>query len=203
MIAARPTARSCSRSARPARSTPATGSFPAARSSRASRPREALARELHEELGIDIERARIPGSRASTPIRTAPCGCTSSASFEWKGEPHPREDQAIAWQRVGAPMVAPMLPANAPVLASLALPVEYAITDAGRYGIERHARRARAPAAAGAEAGADARAGLDAAQTGSASREQAIGARASLRLQGADEVAAFPAPTAFTSPRPS
>ena len=32
-------------------------------------------------------------------------------------------------------MVSPMLPANAPVLASLALPVEYAITDAARWGI--------------------------------------------------------------------
>jgi len=31
-------------------------------------------------------------------------------------------------------MVSPMLPANAPVLASLALPVEYAITDAARWG---------------------------------------------------------------------
>jgi 8-oxo-dGTP diphosphatase len=31
-------------------------------------------------------------------------------------------------------MVSPMLPANAPVLASLALPFEYAITDAARYG---------------------------------------------------------------------
>ena len=31
-------------------------------------------------------------------------------------------------------MLEPMLPANAPVLASLALPYEYAITDAARYG---------------------------------------------------------------------
>jgi 8-oxo-dGTP diphosphatase len=32
-------------------------------------------------------------------------------------------------------MAAPMLPANAPVLASLALPGEYAITSAGQYGV--------------------------------------------------------------------
>ena len=32
-------------------------------------------------------------------------------------------------------MAAPMLPANAPVLASLALPTEYAITDSASYGI--------------------------------------------------------------------
>jgi 8-oxo-dGTP diphosphatase len=34
-------------------------------------------------------------------------------------------------------MADPMLPANAPVLASLALPSEYAITDAARYGIAK------------------------------------------------------------------
>jgi 8-oxo-dGTP diphosphatase len=55
--------------------------------------------------------------------------------LDWIGEPHPREQQAIAWQRIDAPMAAPMLPANAPVLASLALPVEYAITDAARRGV--------------------------------------------------------------------
>ena len=32
-------------------------------------------------------------------------------------------------------MAAPMLPANAPVLASLAFPTEYAITNAAHYGI--------------------------------------------------------------------
>src|SRR5437588_583574 len=40
----------------------------------------------------------------------------------------------LAQQPQGAAMVAPMLPANAPVLASLALPDEYAITDAARLG---------------------------------------------------------------------
>jgi 8-oxo-dGTP diphosphatase len=35
---------------------------------------------------------------------------------------------------LAAPLAAPMLPANAPVLASLALPVEYAITNAAQFG---------------------------------------------------------------------
>jgi len=64
---------------------------------------------------------------------------------EWDGEPHPQEDQAIAWQALAAPLAAPMLPANAPVLASLALPVEYAITNAAQFGttqmLARLARR--------------------------------------------------------------
>ena len=94
---------------------------------------QALARELHEELGIDV--------RTSYPWITRefvyPHGHVRLNFFrvlEWSGEPHPREDQAIAWQAPQGPMASPMLPANAPVLASLALPHEYAITDAGRYG---------------------------------------------------------------------
>src|SRR5438132_6644303 len=93
----------------------------------------ALFRELHEELGI--------GVRASYPWVTRefiyPHGHVRLNFFrvlEWSGEPQPREDQVIAWQAMDGPMVAPMLPANAPVLASLALPAEYAITDASRRG---------------------------------------------------------------------
>ena len=94
----------------------------------------ALARELHEELGIDIGRA-YPWI---TRVFTYPHGTVRLNFFrvrEWKGDPHPREDQAISWQRSGAPMAAPMLPANAPVLASLALPTEYAVTNAVHYGV--------------------------------------------------------------------
>jgi 8-oxo-dGTP diphosphatase len=93
----------------------------------------ALARELQEELGIEVERA-YPWI---TRVFTYPHATVRLRFYRvshWKNEPHPREDQAIAWQRPGATMAAPMLPANAPVLASLALPWEYAITDAGRFG---------------------------------------------------------------------
>ena len=93
----------------------------------------ALSRELHEELGIDVERA-YPWI---TRVFTYPHATVRLHFFRvthWRGEPHPREDQAIAWQRPGRAMASPMLPANAPVLASLALPTEYAITDTSRWG---------------------------------------------------------------------
>ena len=93
----------------------------------------ALSRELHEELGIEVETA-YPWI---TRVFTYPHGTVRLRFFRvvsWKNQPHPREEQAIAWQRLGAAMVSPMLPANAPVLASLALPAEYAITDAARWG---------------------------------------------------------------------
>lgn len=95
---------------------------------------QALARELREELGIRIGES-FPWI---TRVFTYPHG-TVRLNFlrvrEWQGEPHPREEQALAWQAAGAPSVSPMLPANAPVLASLALPVEYAVTDATTRGI--------------------------------------------------------------------
>jgi 8-oxo-dGTP diphosphatase len=96
----------------------------------------ALARELQEELGIDVERS----DPWITRVFTYPHG-TVRLHFRrvraWRGEPHPREGQGIAWQRLDAPMLAPMLPANAPVLASLRMPAEYAVTDAARYGVGR------------------------------------------------------------------
>jgi 8-oxo-dGTP diphosphatase len=95
---------------------------------------QALARELHEELGIAVEHAYPWITREYV----YPHGHVRLSFFrvvQWKGEPHPREDQAIAWQARAGAMVAPMLPANAPVLAALALPHEYAITDATRIGI--------------------------------------------------------------------
>jgi 8-oxo-dGTP diphosphatase len=94
----------------------------------------ALARELHEELGIDVERAYPWITREYV----YPHGHVRLNFFRvtsWRGEPHAREDQAIAWQAPGAASVQPMLPANAPVLASLALPFEYAVTAAAQYGI--------------------------------------------------------------------
>ena len=96
----------------------------------------ALARELHEELGIDVRRA-YPWLTRVFAYPHATVRLNFFRVTEWDGEPHPKEDQAIAWQALAAPLAAPMLPANAPVLASLALPVEYAITNAAQFGTTR------------------------------------------------------------------
>jgi 8-oxo-dGTP diphosphatase len=108
--------------------------FPGGKAEPGEPPVQALARELHEELGIDVETVYPWITRVFTyPHATVRLNFFRVLS--WHGEPHPREDQAIAWQQPGARMAAPMLPANAPVLASLALPYEYAVTDAARWGI--------------------------------------------------------------------
>jgi 8-oxo-dGTP diphosphatase len=94
----------------------------------------ALARELHEELGIEVRRA-YPWLTRVHAYEHATVRLNFFRVAEWQGDPHPKEEQAIRWQRLGEPMAEPMLPANAPVLAALALPLEYAITDAQRYGV--------------------------------------------------------------------
>ncbi len=100
----------------------------------------ALARELREELGIEVRRASPWLTRVFTYAHA-----TVRLSFyrvtEWAGEPHPREGQTLAWQRFDAPLLEPMLPANAPILASLALPAEYAVSAVHSLGEAEFLRR--------------------------------------------------------------
>ena len=96
----------------------------------------ALARELHEELGIEV-RTAYPWITRRHVYEHATVLLKFFRVTDWVGDPHPREKQSILWQRIGDPIAEPMLPANAPVLASLALPREYAVTDAGNLGFEQ------------------------------------------------------------------
>ena len=94
-----------------------------------------MVRELREELGIEVREATPWITRVYTYTHA-----TVRLHFfrvtAWEGEPRPLEDQAIEWQRVVAPDVTPMLPANAPVLAALALPDVMVVSNAAAHGIE-------------------------------------------------------------------
>ena len=96
---------------------------------------EALKREIREELGIEIERAYPWITRVFT-YPHAKVRLHFYRVTAWRGEPHALEHQALAWQRPDAIELAPLLPANGPVLRSLQLPAEYAITRAGELGVE-------------------------------------------------------------------
>jgi 8-oxo-dGTP diphosphatase len=93
----------------------------------------ALARELHEELGIEVVRA-CPWITRDYDYEHAAVRLHFFRVLEWRGELHGRENQSFAWQCIGALNVAPMLPANAPVLRALALPHVYGITNAAELG---------------------------------------------------------------------
>jgi len=109
--------------------------FPGGKVEPGERALEALARELDEELGLEVERAYPWITRRYTyPHATVNLRFFRVVAF--RGEPHPREGQQFAWQRSGAVDVAPLLPANGPILAALALPVVYALTNAGDLGTE-------------------------------------------------------------------
>jgi 8-oxo-dGTP diphosphatase len=81
----------------------------------------ALARELREELGIDIDMAActrwhtLEHDYPHAYVRLHFCKVTA-----WRGEPHGCEGQALAWQTLPA-TVAPLLPATLPVLEWLAM----------------------------------------------------------------------------------
>jgi len=97
---------------------------------------EALRRELNEELGIDLVQA-YPWITRVYVYPHATVRLHFNRVRKWRGEPRPHEEQALAWQRCDALSVAPMLPANAPVLKALSLPIVYAITHAWETGVER------------------------------------------------------------------
>ena len=97
--------------------------------------RAALVRELREELGIEVREAS-PWITRVYAYTHATVRLHFFRVSRWEGEPQPLEDQDIRWQRVGSPDVAPMLPANAPVLAALALPAVMVVSNAAALGID-------------------------------------------------------------------
>lgn len=100
----------------------------------------ALVRELREELGISV----MSACPWVTRIFTYPHAAVRLNFFRvkaWHGELHPHEGQELSWQFASNPTVAPLLPANAPILRALQLPDLYAISNAAGMGCEEFMRR--------------------------------------------------------------
>jgi 8-oxo-dGTP diphosphatase len=88
---------------------------------------DALRRELHEELGIEIG--------AIEPLIGIPWDFATKSIFldvyrvlDFKGEPRGCEGQALAWHRVEELADITMPPPDRPVVTALRLPSHYAIT---------------------------------------------------------------------------
>ena len=107
--------------------------FPGGKVERGEPVRDALRREIREELGVEVERA-YPWITRVFVYPHATVRLHFHRVYAWRGEPTALEHQAIAWQRPESPELAPMLPANGPVLRALSLPDEYAITRAEELG---------------------------------------------------------------------
>ena len=100
----------------------------------------ALARELHEELGIDVQRA-YPWITRDYDYEHAAVRLRFYRVTQWAGELHGKESQAFSWQRTSALTVSPLLPANGPILRALALPPLYGVSNAAEVGIDTFLQR--------------------------------------------------------------
>ena len=104
---------------------------------------QALARELHEELGIDPDRVypwvtqeyAYPEKKVRLHFYRVPA---------WHGQLHGREGQSMSWENPAAVNIGPLLPANDKVLRALSLPPNYAITNAKKYGATEFMPRLKA-----------------------------------------------------------
>ena len=97
--------------------------------------RQALVRELQEELGITIEHA-WPWLSRTHDYPHANVRLKFFRVTSWHGDIRPIEHSALAWTTIGdATAVTPILPANGPILRALELPPLYALTNAAETGI--------------------------------------------------------------------
>ena len=94
---------------------------------------EATARELHEELGIVVDQS-YPWLTRCFVYPHANVRLHFRRVKQWRGELRGRENQALTWQRIENVNVAPLLPANGPILKALALPLIYGITQTQEIG---------------------------------------------------------------------
>lgn len=110
--------------------------FPGGKVENGESARDALDRELSEELGIKVDVAY----RWITQEFTYPHANVRLNFFRvesWEGEVRAIEHDGLSWEWADRVGVAPLLPANGPVLRGLELPSEYAITQCSELGMER------------------------------------------------------------------
>jgi len=97
---------------------------------------EGLRRELHEELGVEVVSHRpliriahhYPDRRVLLDVHRVDA---------WRGEPHGREGQPLAWVPKASLRDYPMPAADVPIVTALQLPSRYLITPPRLDGVQR------------------------------------------------------------------
>ena len=89
--------------------------------------RQALVRELHEELGITVQEA-VPLLRFRHDYRDRCVFLDTWRVIAWDGVPESREGQSFSWLRAAAVSALDTLPTVAPILRALRLPAHYVFT---------------------------------------------------------------------------
>jgi 8-oxo-dGTP diphosphatase len=107
--------------------------FPGGKVEPGETPYQALVRELREELEIEVT-AATPWIVREHRYEHAHVRLHFFRVTQWRGALRDHVHAALEWQQADRLTVSPMLPANAPVLAALALPARYGITHAGEIG---------------------------------------------------------------------
>ncbi len=88
---------------------------------------QALVRELHEELGVEVESAR-PLIRFRHDYSDRVVLLDTWLIDRLRGEPHGREGQRLAWVHPAATQALDLLPTVLPILRALRLPRHYVFT---------------------------------------------------------------------------
>lgn len=122
--------------------------FPGGKLEPGESPQLALVRELHEELGVQIE------PQDGTPLIRIPWRYGERGLLldawqftHWQGKPQSLEGQALQWQMPRDVDLAMLAPADRPILQALRLPAIYAITPADVQPDHAEAWHARVAAA--------------------------------------------------------
>lgn len=108
--------------------------FPGGKVEAGETPLQALARELHEELAIRLC-AATPWMVQHFSYPHARVRLHLFRVRHWEGLARPQEQQVLAWQGPDCtPSVAPLLPANGPLLKALTLPQVMGVSHATALG---------------------------------------------------------------------